>query len=190
MRAARGNPVVAPRRVVDDSGMSVDIREVELGDAASLQRNCFSLNTVEQTWANVGAALANAARGEGTSLVAVRDGEVIGNVSVSRNVHRLERHRAHLGGFVIHPSAQGQGVARRLTVAAARWAAGHGCHILEVACRGGTRAEDAYRGLGFTEWARLPAGYVEGAGTFDQVGFHLRIDHWLASQEEGDGRDR
>ena len=95
--------------------MIIEIREVELKDVASLQQNCFSLNTVDQTRANVEAALAEAAASEGTSIVAVQDEQVLGNVSVTRNAHRLQRHRAHLGGFVIHPSAQKQGLARRLT---------------------------------------------------------------------------
>ncbi len=162
--------------------MSIEVREVELEDVESLQRNCFSLNTVEQTRANVESALMKAKSGEAISLVAVRRDDIVGNVSVTRNAHRLQRHRAHLGGFVIHPSAQGQRLARTLTSAAARWAAERGCSILELDCRGGTHAEDAYRGLGFREWGRLPDGFIEEAGTFDQVCFYLVISDWLAAE--------
>jgi GNAT superfamily N-acetyltransferase len=161
--------------------MSIDVRQVELDDVPSLQRNCFTLNTIEQTRANVESALRKSESGEGTSLVGVRGGEVLGNVSVTRNAHRLQRHRAHLGGFVIHPSAQGQGLARALTAAAAQWAAERGCKTLELDCRGGTHAEEAYRGLGFREWGRLPMGFIEEAGTFDQVCFYLVISEWLVS---------
>ncbi|HVM09095.1 MAG TPA: GNAT family N-acetyltransferase [Acidimicrobiales bacterium] len=159
--------------------MNVDVRQVELDDVASLQRNCFSLTTVDQTRASVEAALMKATSGEGTSLVAVRGDEVVGNVTVTRNAHRLQRHRAHLGGFVIHPAAQGHGLARALTAAAAEWASERQCTILELDCRGGTHAEEAYRGLGFREWGRLPAGLIEEAGTFDQVCFYLVIADWL-----------
>lgn len=177
------NPV-ASRSVRDNAAIvEMEIREVGLEDVASLQRNCFSLNTVDQTTANVEAALAKASEGEGTSLVAVRHGEVLGHLSVTRNSHRLQRHRAHLGGFVIRPSARGQGLARRLTSAAARWAADQSCTILEADCRGGTHAEEAYRALGFREWGRLPVGFVEEAGTFDQVCFFSMIENWLETPQ-------
>jgi hypothetical protein len=80
--------------------MNIGVRQVELDDAESLQRNCFSLTTIEQTRANVEAALTKATSGEGTSLVAVRRDEVVGNVTVTRNAHLLQRHRAHLGGLL------------------------------------------------------------------------------------------
>ena len=156
---------------------------MRLEDVESLQRNCFSLNTVEQTRSMVEAAMAKRDAGEGTLLVAARDAEVLGNVTVTRNAHRLERHRAHLGGFVIHPDAQGQGLARQFVAAAATWARDHGCSLLELGCRGGTHAEEAYRGLGFIEWGRLPGGFVEEAGTFDQVCFYADIDEWFGAAD-------
>lgn len=159
----------------------MEIRGVAHADVEALQRNCFSLTTLEQTRDMVEAAAKKAVAGEGTMLVADENGEAVACVTVSRNVHRLQRHRAHLGGFVIHPSARGRGLARRLTEAAARWAQDHSCSILELDCRGGTHAEDAYRGLGFTEWGRLSGGFIEEAGTFDQVCLYLVIDDWLAS---------
>jgi GNAT superfamily N-acetyltransferase len=175
-----GRNPVASCPVSDNAAIvEMAIRQVRLEDVASLQRNCFSLNTVDQTTAKVEAALAKAREGEGTSFVAVRHGEVLGHVSVTRNTHCLQRHRAHLGGFVIRPTERGQGLARRLTSAAARWAADQSCTMLEADCRGGTHAEEVYRALGFREWGRLSAGFVEEAGTFDQVCFFSMIENWL-----------
>lgn len=160
----------------------MDIREAELRDVESLQRNCFDRTPVEEVRRLVEGSAARSVAGESILLVVADGGEVIGNVTVTRNAHRLQRHRAHLGGFVIHPSAQGRGIARELATAAAKWALELGCELLELDCRGGTRAEDAYRGLGFEEWGRLPAGFTEDAGTFDQVCLYVRIEKWLAAQ--------
>lgn len=166
----------------------VVIRAVVLDDAEPLRRRCFTLSSADEMRSQVEAGLRKGASGEGASLVAVVDGEVMGNVTVSRNTHRLERHRAHLGGFVIAPEAQGRGVAREMTRAAALWARDHECTILELECRGGTKAEGAYRGLGFREWGRLPAGLIEEAGTFDQVCFWIDIAEWLdADRAASDG---
>lgn len=146
------------------------IRPVTEEDVESLRDNCFSTTTVDQTRSNVQAALVLMSAGEGTSLVAVDErGQVVGNLTVTRKTHRLERHRAEIGGFVITPRAQGSGLARTLVDAAAEWATDHGCTMLEISCRGRTRAEDAYIGLGFQEWGRLPGGYREPAGVFEQV---------------------
>ena len=160
------------------------IRPVEQSDVVSLRENCFSLITLEQMQEIVESAIENAAADEGVMLVAVNDDAVVvGNVTVTRQAHRLRRHRASLGGFVIHPSARGSGLARDLTRAAAEWCRSHSCTILELDCRGGTPAEQAYRGLGVTEWGRLPGGFIEDAGTFDQVNFSLRVEDWLVAQE-------
>ncbi len=159
----------------------VPIREVEYADCVSLQRNCQSGNTLEQVRAGIERAKAGSARGEMAMLVATDGGEVVGCIQVSRNKHRLKRHRAELHDFVIDPSARGRGLARRLTVAAATWAESQGCRILEIDARGNTHAEEVYRALGFTEHGRLRGGLDENGTMHDQVSFSLAIDAWLES---------
>lgn len=139
----------------------------------SLRDSCFSALDLNQTRENVDAALALVAAGEGTSLVAVEEDRVVGNLTVTRK--RLERHRVEVGGFVVAPSARGSGLARRLIDGAEAWARASGCTILELSCRGGTHAEDAYIHLGFREWGRLPDGCREPRGEFDQVNLYRRI---------------
>ncbi len=153
------------------------IRPVRDEDAASLQRNCFGAITVEQTAEMIKPAVQEGKREEAVMLVAVRDdGDVVGTCSVTRLQHRLCRHRAEVGGFVLTPAAQGTGLARQLIVAASRDAASWGCSILEISCRGGTHAEDAYLGLGFREWGRLPEGYHDHGGLiFDEVRLWMPI---------------
>lgn len=151
------------------------IRAVQIGDVPSLRANCFSALDLNQTRENVETALELIAAGEGTSLVAVDEGRIVANLTVTRKHHRLERHRAEVGGFVVAPSARGSGLARQLVDGAEAWARGCGCTILELSCRGGTHAEDAYIHLGFREWGRLPHGYREPGGEFDQVNLYRPI---------------
>jgi GNAT superfamily N-acetyltransferase len=153
------------------------VRPACVEDAVDIHRNCFSGNTIEQTVAMVEEAVAAKGRGESVMLVGVRDdGEVVGTCTVTRLQHRMCRHRADVGGFVITPTAQGTGLARKIVEAACRHAASWGCTILEISCRGGTHAEDAYIGLGFKVWGRLPDGYHDhGELTFDEVRLWMTI---------------
>ena len=157
----------------------MSIREAGLADCESLQRNCLSGNTLDQVRAGIERATAESARGEMAVLVAIDGMEVVGCIQVSWNPHRLKRHRAGLTDFVIHPSARGHGLARRLTMAAATWARSQGCRILEIDARGDTHAEDVYRALGFTEHGRLPGGIDDNGTMYDQVSFSLAIATWL-----------
>lgn len=104
-------------------------------------------------------------------LVAVDGNDLaIGNCTLTRHQHRLERHRAEIGGFVISREHRGTGVARQLVEACADYAREQwDAVILELSVRGGTHAEDAYRGLGFVEWARMPAGFHDHDTIYDDV---------------------
>lgn len=105
-----------------------------------------------------------------------RDDVAIGNCTLTRRAHRLERHRAEIGGFVISRDHRGTGVARQLTNACAEYAHHHwACQTLELGVRGGTHAEDAYRGLGFIEWARMPGGLHDQDGVYDDVRLYRPI---------------
>lgn len=157
----------------------MSIREAKLSDCESLHRNCLSGNTLEQVRAGIVRATAGSARGEMAVLVAIDGTEVVGCIQVSRDPHRLKRHRAELSDFVIDPSARGHGLARRLTMAAATWGRSQGCRILEIGARGDTHAEDVYRALGFTEHGRLPGGLDDNGTICDLVSFSLPIATWL-----------
>lgn len=147
------------------------IRAVRPEDVGGLQRNCFGASTVEETETLVRDLVQDQERGEVVCLVAVEDdGEVLGTCTLTRLEHRMCRHRADIGGFVVATSAQGTGLARKIVQAAEDKARSWGCTILEISCRGGTHAEDAYVGLGFIRWGRLPGGYHDRDGqVFDEV---------------------
>lgn len=153
------------------------IRPVREEDTASLQRNCFTQSTFEQTAEIVRPSLDDHNHDETVMLVAVGDdGEVVGNCTLTRQQHRMCRHRAEVGGFVIVPSSRGTGLARKILGVASQYARDWGCSILEIGCRGGTHAEDAYVGLGFRVWARLPDGFHDhGDRRYDEVRLWMPI---------------
>lgn len=149
------------------SRQDVVIRPARPEDGDDLQRNCFSAMTVPEVVEWI--------RGLDESsvmLVADLDGTVLATVTLTRPEHSLRRHRAEVAGFVIAGRAQGTGLARLLNQACLDQASSWGCPILEISCRGGTHAEDAYRGLGYREFSRLPAGLptVTRSGTRSDSG--------------------
>jgi len=101
---------------------------------------------------------------------------VVGVVSLVRQAHPLQRHRAEVAGLVVHPDYQGRGIARQLVQACRQHAVGLAITILEISCRGGEPAEKVYPRLGFTRLGCLPGGLVEPWGdrkVYDQVYFYL-----------------
>lgn len=108
---------------------------------------------------------------DSVQIVAETDsGELVGSCNLVRESHRMRRHRAELGGFVILASHRGTGLARRMIDYLTRYARREWeVSILDVACRSGTPAERAYRALDFIEWARLPEGYHDHDRTYDEV---------------------
>lgn len=150
------------------------IRVARVEDAASLQQVCYTATSLEivRGW------LDPAEDADRVVLVATTgDDAAIGNCTLTRHRHWLERHRAEIHGFVIGSDHRGTGVARRLVEACSDYArANWDAATLELAVRGGTHAEDAYRGLGFVEWARMPDGLHDRDGVYDDVRLFRPVD--------------
>lgn len=149
------------------------IRIGQPDDANALHRSCYPNAPAEliRSW------LDPAEEPERVLLIATDDDDsAIGNCTLTRHQHRLERHRAEIGGFVISPHYRGTGVARQLVEACAAYAhTTWASESLELGVRGGTHAEDAYRGLGFIEWARMPGGLHDHDRTYDDVRLYRRV---------------
>lgn len=160
------------------SATAVVVREVVPGDAAQLQANCFSQNTVEEVARQIDENLRGAGQGTRLHLVAEVDGIVAGSALLIRDPHPLHRHRAGLFGLVVSTAYQRRGIARRLVEALGTRAATLGIEILETSCRAGTAAEAVYARLGFTAFGRLPRGIREPWGSqrvYDQVYFYRPV---------------
>jgi ribosomal protein S18 acetylase RimI-like enzyme len=141
--------------------ISVAIRPVRREDAADLQANCFSRNTVEELRRQIDSLLDAFRRGQALRLVADAGGTVVGSADLTRETHRMMQHRADWGGVVVSGDYQGRGIARALLQETLTLAAAWGIELLTVGVRGGTPAEEVYRRLGFQEYARLPGGLKE-----------------------------
>jgi predicted GNAT family N-acyltransferase len=106
----------------------------------------------------------------------MEDGEVVATCTLTRLEHRMCRHRADIGGFVIGEEWRGTGLARQLVAAAADFARREwSTSILEIAVRGDTHGHQAYLGLGFVEWGRLPGGYEDNGVALDEVRLYQQI---------------
>ena len=158
--------------------INVTIRPVRLSDAGQVRESCFSMNTLEEVETGIRQSLLGIVEGKEIQLVAEVDSAVVGIVSLVRQAHPLQSHRAEIAGLVVHPDFQRRGIARKLVKACQERAQKLGISILEISCRGGEPAEQIYPRLGFKEYGRLPGGLVEpwgGHQVFVQVYFYLPI---------------
>lgn len=150
------------------------IRRARIEDAADLQRSCFTALSVDQVREAMGAEHEAI---HGPQFVAeTHDGTVVATCNIWQHPHRMQRHRAELGGFVIRPDHRGTGLARTIVghladVARDLW----GTTILELSVRGDSHAHRAYVGLGFVVWARLPGGLDDRGTVYDEVRLYRRI---------------
>lgn len=134
---------------------SVIIRPVRREDAADLQANYFSHNTLQEVQQQTESLLDDFAHGYVLRLVAEVDGAVVGNADLIRETHRLKRHCAGWGGVVVCGQYQVRGIARALLQKTLTQAPSWGIELPAVGVRGGTPAEEVYHRLGFREYARL-----------------------------------
>jgi GNAT superfamily N-acetyltransferase len=158
---------------------SVIIRCVRREDAADLQANCFSRNTLIEVQQQIEGSLAGMAEDQWLHLVAEVDGTVVGSAELKRETNRLLSHRAEWTGVVVCGQYQGRGIARALLTETLAQAATWGLELLTVGVRGGTPAEEVYHRLGFCEYARLSGGFKEVRDgellTFDDVSLYLPV---------------
>ncbi|MER5858373.1 GNAT family N-acetyltransferase [Streptomyces sp900105245] len=100
---------------------------------------------------------AEAAAGRLAVWVAVDGtGRVAGTVSLARPDKPNSRHRAELVKLMVHRSARGQGLGRRLLATAEHAAAADGITLLHLDTETGSPAEHLYRSAGWTEAGTIP----------------------------------
>jgi GNAT superfamily N-acetyltransferase len=84
------------------------------------------------------------------------DGGTAGFATLVGSSSPLRRHWAMVLRVQVHPSRQGEGLGRVLMTGVHDIARAHGWEFLSLSARGGTGVEGFYRGLGYTEYGRLP----------------------------------
>ena len=106
---------------------------------------------------------------EAAFVVALADGEVVGQLSVEREEHPLVRHVATLGMAVL-PGWRGRGVGTALLAEAFRWAREVGVEKLSLSVFPHNRAALAlYRRFGFVEEGRLRRHSKKSYGYEDEI---------------------
>lgn len=104
-----------------------------------------------------------------------RDGErVAGTIGLIRPPLPNARHRAEVAKLMVRPSAQGQGLGRRLLTAAEEAAAASGVTLLVLDTESGSPAEHLYRAAGWTECGSIPDYASDPAGALKPTTFYYR----------------
>ncbi|TKJ22904.1 GCN5 family acetyltransferase [Blastococcus sp. CCUG 61487] len=96
------------------------------------------------------------ASGRDVLCVLTVDGVLAGFAVLVGSSSPLRRHWATVLRVQVHPSRQGTGLGRALMEGVHRIAVGRGWEFLTLSARGGTGVDGFYRGLGYTEFGRLP----------------------------------
>jgi GNAT superfamily N-acetyltransferase len=91
-------------------------------------------------------------------------GQVAGFAAIVGSSSPLRRHWAMVLRVQVHPSRQGAGLGRVLMQGVHDIARRRGWEFLSLSARGGTGVDGFYRGLGYTEFGRLPGAIRVGPG--------------------------
>jgi Predicted acetyltransferase len=147
------------------------IRELKQSDFRDLQKNIFVRDTVSDVEERTKANINRMEKGEIIVLVAELDGEVVGNMQLTKYSHPLYAHRVKLDDVVVCHRFWGKGIARKLFEACKERAKNESISIIETLVRGGEPAEQVYKKLGFIEYGRQPGGIFEpwSGNVFDEV---------------------
>ncbi|MBM7167770.1 GNAT family N-acetyltransferase [Streptomyces sp. G44] len=109
--------------------------------------------------------LAVAVESGGLAVWTAHDGtRVTGTVSVAFADKPNGRHRADLAKLMVHPSARGRGLARRLLATAEKAAADAGVTLLVLDTETGSPAESLYGRAGWTRAGTIPDYATDPAG--------------------------
>jgi GNAT superfamily N-acetyltransferase len=102
------------------------------------------------------------------------DGVVAGFAAIVGSSSPLRRHWAMVLRVQVHPSRQGSGLGRVLMTGLHDIARARGWEFLSLSARGGTGVDGFYRGLGYSEYGRLP-GAIRVAADDDRDEILLTI---------------
>jgi GNAT superfamily N-acetyltransferase len=84
------------------------------------------------------------------------DGAPAGFAALVGSFSPLRRHWGTVLRVQVHPLHQGRGLGRVLMAGVHDIARSRGCEFVHLSARGGTGVDAFYRGLGYTEYGRLP----------------------------------
>lgn len=153
---------------------------------ASLLQNCVASGasvgflpplideTVQHYWHSVEADLAAGERSLWIALDA--QAEVVGAVQLSYCKKANGRHRAEVEKLMVHTSARGRGIAKKLMAALEQEAQNRNLKLIVLDTRLGDPASSLYRQLGYIEAGQIPDFALSATGKLDPtVLFYKRL---------------
>jgi GNAT superfamily N-acetyltransferase len=111
------------------------------------------------------------AAGDKVLLAGWVDGVLAGTVTLGFAWPQNQRHRADVTKLLVCPASRRTGLARRLMVRLELEAGKARRTMLNLDTRGGDRAEQLYRSMGWLEYGRIPGYAVLADGTPDEAVF-------------------
>jgi ribosomal protein S18 acetylase RimI-like enzyme len=131
----------------------------------------------EETDRWLAGVLARVADRDGALCTVSVDGELTGFGTWRRDPELVFQYRAELVKVTVHPSAQGRGLGRLITVGLIASARSAGMEHVHMRVRGNnTRAIELYRSLGFAEYGRMPNSIAVGRDRFDAVWLYRELE--------------
>lgn len=161
------NKILMEGNIMDE----IIIRKVEQGDVKSIWENIFSRNTPDEVELRIAESIKDMDAGRRIHLVAVIEGNVIGNIIMLKEQHALYSHRCNIADMVVNPTFQDQGIATKLFNEACKYSSELGFDYVTTTCRS-NGVENFYKSLGMQECGRIPNGIYEPWGEhhkYDEV---------------------
>lgn len=155
------NKIIMEGNIMDE----IKIRKVEQSDVKSIWENIFSRNTPEEVELRIAESIKDMEARRRIHLVAIIEGNVIGNITMIKEQHILYSHRCNIADMVVNPAFQNQGLATKLFIEACQFASELGFDYVTTSCRG-NGTENFYKSLGMQECGRVPNGIYEPWGDY------------------------
>lgn len=131
----------------------------------------FPPEEAAEFWRGVAGAVG---RGEVVLIVAEESGQIAGSVQLGIRMPPNQPHRADLKKLMVHPSARGRGLSRRLMQAAEAAASDHGRDLLVLDTATGEPAEKIYEHLGWVRAGTVPRYALFPDGRFCATTFFYK----------------
>ena len=112
--------------------------------------------------------------GEKVMFVAKLDGRVVGAVQLALEPRANGRHRAEVQKLMVHTSARGQGLGRRLMDAVEQAARNDRRTLIVLDTRRGDVADGLYQRMGYVQAGVIPRYAISSSGELDDTVFYYR----------------
>lgn len=156
----------------------VIIRQLQKGDAISLQENIYVRNTLAEVEDRVNSTLEKVREGCSIQVVAIVDNSIVGTLILQRQTHPIYLHCAELFDEVVNPAFDGMGIPNLMFNEVVKFAKTMGVKLIKGSTRANYFTEKFYIENNFIEIGRIPGGLVESWNndeTYDEVLYYYAI---------------